>query len=35
VLKRHRAARTKAMQSRSRVRGSTPTGTPRKGGRRP
>ena len=35
VLKRHRAARTKATQSRSRVRGSTPTGTPRKGGRRP
>ena len=35
VLKRHRTARTKAIQSRSGVRGSTPIGTPRKGGRRP
>jgi hypothetical protein len=35
VLKGHRPARTTAKESRSGVRGSTPPGTPRKGGRRP
>jgi hypothetical protein len=35
VRKKHRTARSKAMESRRKVRGSTPPGTPRKGGRRP